>query len=90
MTAEQPERGVVGDPAAPPVIVRRGRSAERFVPKSEMPQDSGEVIVGRGLLGTRNHDRKSQTSRERQVAGDLPEWEPMPPGELLVRRPGST
>jgi hypothetical protein len=29
------------------------------------------------------------TSRVRKIAEGLPDWEPLPPGETLVRRPGS-
>ncbi|WP_167349999.1 zinc ribbon domain-containing protein [Pseudoclavibacter helvolus] len=32
-------------------------------------------------------ERKPKLSRERKMAGDLPAWEPLPPGELNVRRP---
>lgn len=31
-----------------------------------------------------------RTSRVRKVAEGLPDWEPLPPGETLVRRPGGT
>jgi len=30
------------------------------------------------------------TSRVRKVVEGLPDWEPLPPGETLVRRPGGT
>ncbi|MGW7077260.1 hypothetical protein ACWGH2_18685 [Streptomyces sp. NPDC054871] len=30
------------------------------------------------------------TSRLRRIAEELPDWEPLPPGETLVRRPGSS
>ncbi|MFI9239198.1 hypothetical protein [Streptomyces cinnamoneus] len=29
------------------------------------------------------------TSRLRRLVADLPDWEPLPPGEIVVRRPGS-
>jgi len=29
---------------------------------------------------------KRATARNRNVIRDLPDWEPMPPGEILVRR----
>lgn len=29
------------------------------------------------------------TSRLRRIVEELPDWEPLPPGEILVRRPGS-
>ncbi|MEU8261542.1 hypothetical protein AB0C02_13095 [Micromonospora sp. NPDC048999] len=31
--------------------------------------------------------RQRSTSRVRRIAEGLPDWEPMPPGEMLVRRP---
>jgi hypothetical protein len=30
--------------------------------------------------------RERSTSRSRQVVRDLPAWEPLPPGEMLVQR----
>ncbi|MGW6059929.1 hypothetical protein [Streptomyces sp. NPDC055189] len=30
------------------------------------------------------------TSRLRKIADELPDWEPLPPGETFVRRPGSS
>ncbi|MEV8017840.1 hypothetical protein AB0O76_16145 [Streptomyces sp. NPDC086554] len=30
------------------------------------------------------------TNRLRRIAEGLPDWEPLPPGETVVRRPGST
>ncbi|PPA60730.1 hypothetical protein [Micromonospora chalcea] len=30
---------------------------------------------------------KRSTSRARRMVENLPDWEPMPPGELVVRRP---
>ncbi|GAA2244702.1 MULTISPECIES: hypothetical protein [Kitasatospora] len=29
------------------------------------------------------------TNRLRRIVDSLPEWEPLPPGEVTVRRPGS-
>ncbi|NCD18376.1 MAG: hypothetical protein EOL89_00065 [Actinobacteria bacterium] len=71
---------------APTVVVRRPRSSGKFVPRSTPTPDSDEVIIGRNLLTSRNRDGKEQTPRERRIAGDLPAWEPLPPGELFVRR----
>ena len=65
--------------------VRRGRTTGRF--HSRVVPESEGVIVGRDLLKSQRGDRKPQTSRERAIAGDLPGWQPMPPGELHVRRP---
>lgn len=30
--------------------------------------------------------QERQTKRERRMVRDLPAWEPLPPGEMLVRR----
>lgn len=68
------------------VVVRRPHSAGKFVPRSTPPVEGDGVIIGRSLMTSRNRDVKPQTSRERQIAGDLPDWEPLPPGELFVKR----
>jgi len=63
------------------VINRRGVSTERFLPK-----DAAETtVVARNVLRPRE-GKRPETSRERKIAGDLPAWEPMPPGELVVNR----
>lgn len=79
--ADPPRLGSEGD-----ALVIRRRTRAMFVPR---PEDSAniDVIVSRGILNARK-DRKPETSRNRVIAGDLPEWEPMPPGESLVNRPG--
>lgn len=66
-----------------PVIRRRTRTM--FAPR---PQDQNEVelIVSRGILNARQA-KKPETSRKRLIAGNLPEWEPLPPGESVVNRP---
>ncbi|MFE1879599.1 hypothetical protein [Streptomyces diastatochromogenes] len=38
----------------------------------------------------RRPQQERVTSRLRRVVEGLPDWEPLPPGETLVRRPGST
>jgi hypothetical protein len=38
----------------------------------------------------RRPQRERVTSRQRRVVEGLPDWEPLPPGETLVRRPGGT
>lgn len=72
------------DDVQPTVVVRRTRGTDRLRPRV-VPSES-TVIVGRNVLGSRASG-KPQTSRERQIAGDLPDWEPLPPGELIVQRP---
>ncbi|MEV0322779.1 hypothetical protein ACIBKX_20890 [Streptomyces sp. NPDC050658] len=46
------------------------------------PRDS-PWAAGRRATGER------VTTRLRRVAEGLPDWEPLPPGETVVRRPGS-
>ena len=38
----------------------------------------------------RRPQQERVTSRLRKVVEGLPDWEPLPPGETVVRRPGST
>lgn len=66
-------------------VISRARSASRFLPAVASPTDSG-VVVGRGFLRSKVTPQKQQLSRERKIAGDLPSWDPMPPGEVSVRR----
>ena len=70
-----------------PVVVQRGRAAARLRPRPQADLPPDGVIVSRNVLGSRS-DTRPQTSRERKIAGDLPAWEPLPPGELVVRRSG--
>ena len=67
------------------VIVKRGHASKRLLPK-EPEVASDTVVVQRSVLSRRS-TQKPQTSRERKIAGDLPAWEPLPPGELVVTRP---
>jgi hypothetical protein len=67
-----------------PPIVRRTRSGGKFTPRP--PKAEQGAIVSRNILASRATDR-AQTSRERIVAGDLPDWDPLPPGEVRVQRP---
>lgn len=68
-----------------PVIRRRSRAM--FHPREEDSSDIG-VVVSRSILTARNA-KEPETSRKRKIAGNLPAWEPMPPGELVVHRRGS-
>lgn len=71
-----------------PVQVRRVRSADRFTPRPTPEPGSeatGETVVARNIFGERRA-AKPQISRERVIAGDLPDWEPLPSGELQVVR----
>lgn len=68
-----------------PVIRRRSRTI--FAARSADPKDA-DVVVSRGILSARSA-KKPETSRHRKVAGNLPAWEPLPPGEIVVRRSSS-
>jgi len=71
-----------------PLVVRRTRSTGRLAPRPLNATADQEVLVQRDLLRRRS-EVKPQTSRQREIAGDLPAWEPVPPGELFVQRPGA-
>jgi len=67
----------------PHVVLRRPRSEGKFTPR---PAAEGGVVVGRDLLSAARPTSPATTSRRRVQAGELPDWEPTPPGEQLVRR----
>lgn len=67
----------------PPTIRRPGRV--RMLPPQEPTEDSGTVI-SRDLLGSRNRSSRSTLGTNRIIAGNLPDWDPTPPGEILIRR----
>lgn len=74
-------------PAVPrPTVTIRRPTADRFRPRPVSAASEQDVVVERNLLRSARRDSKPQTSRERLVVGDLPDWEPQPPGELTVRR----
>lgn len=54
-------------------------------------EDSADqVVVSRVRMLDRRTGVGHQLSRQRKAAGDLPAWEPLPPGELKVTRPSGT
>lgn len=73
-------------PAAPAEgFVRRvPRAAGKFSGRVETPQ-SEEQLVSRSILANKS-TKKPQLSRNHVIAGDLPDWEPLPPGEISVIR----
>jgi hypothetical protein len=96
MTKEQTQTKPLGQPAesagrdvsAVPgtdttIIRRRSVSAQHFLPKEAAAETT---VVSRNVLRPRETKKRTETSRERKIAGDLPDWEPLPPGELLVAR----
>ena len=55
------------------------------------PQWSSSTGAGASpRAATRKPAGERATSRVRKVAEGLPDWEPLPPGETVVRRPGGT
>lgn len=68
----------------PPIVLRRARPAV-FTPP--LPDDG--KLIARELGLKAGLSKQSELSRNRKVAGDLPAWEPLPPGEIHVepRRP---
>jgi hypothetical protein len=72
-------------PAEDAVIIRRNRTSPFLPPRA--PEEQVTPVVSRTwasqVSGT---GKKKQLTRERKMAGDLPEWEPLPPGELIVTR----
>jgi hypothetical protein len=69
-------------PANQEAGVRRTRR-NPFIPPSD--HDQGPA-VSRELL-SRGRAATAQLSRNRKVAGDLPDWDPLPPGEIILARP---
>ncbi len=68
----------------PNVQVRRP-VASRFVPRPADQTDETRLVRRNVLQATRSVQERA-TKRERLIAGDLPDWDPLPPGELLVKR----
>ncbi|WP_328945706.1 hypothetical protein OG259_33955 [Streptomyces sp. NBC_00250] len=76
-------------PATPP-----GQSAVPPQPTAPLQPASVPPTVRRPVTDSpwashRPAATERATSRLRRVVEGLPDWEPLPPGETLVRRPGS-
>lgn len=72
-----------------PVIIRRTRRTPFNPPPAEPAPEFAGITVSRNWgLGLRSANSKKECglTRNRKVAGDLPAWAPLPPGELLVDR----
>lgn len=70
----------------PPQINRR--AGRRPIAPPTQVQGVDALTVSRNWSSSRPlGERKPKLTRERKMAGDLPDWEPLPPGELTVRRP---
>lgn len=88
--AEDVETSVSGTfESAEPVIVQRTRRAPFNPPPAERDAGSSGVMVSRGWglsLRAANENKSSGLTRNRKIAGELPDWSPLPPGELSVDR----
>lgn len=87
-TDSLPVFGTAADQLPPGgVVLTRRASSTRFTP-SDVPLDD-LVPIQRGLLAANNNGRKPEIGRARTIAGNLPEWSPLPPGEIVAlgRRP---
>lgn len=79
-----PHEPVAAPPAdASPVLGRRP-GVQRFMP----PAPETSVPLRRDLLSASRTAGRKEIGRERKIAGGLPEWDPLPPGEIIevVRR----
>lgn len=75
--------------AAPPaaddgVVIRRTRTSP-FLPPP-VREDAAPVISRGWAQAQSSSAGPSKLTKQRKMAGDLPDWEPLPPGEVLVRR----
>jgi hypothetical protein len=61
-------------------VVRRTRRKPFIAPLNE----DATPAVSRELASRK--PAKPQISRNRRIAGDLPDWDPLPPGEIVVAR----
>jgi len=67
------------------VNVRRGRHASQPVTAQPFPESEPTDVPWARQVST---PLPQATHRARHVVENLPDWEPLPPGEVLVRRPG--
>ncbi|MDO4685695.1 MAG: hypothetical protein Q4A92_04040 [Corynebacterium sp.] len=75
-------------PPTPDVpVIRRERKRPRFV---ERPKENDQIISRSDLLANKRNGGKPAFSRQRNIAGDLPRWNPEPPGEIVIQRVGAT
>lgn len=74
-----PQEVGVPEQAPPPIMIRRARP-NVFVPPQ--PQDHGQAISRD--LGQQSKITQPKIPRNRKIAGNLPAWDPLPPGEIHV------
>ena len=67
------------------VVVQRNRRAPFRPPAADQGTPLGAVVT-RNWGNSRRSKSDSGLTRNRVIAGDLPDWAPLPPGELQVDR----
>jgi hypothetical protein len=73
--------------AATEVSINRRTASRVFLPPLLQSEEQAQSpIVSRAWIGQGARTSKKQLSGERKTAGDLPDWDPLPPGELVVVR----
>jgi len=86
--AYSPDETAAADPE--PVVVRRNRKSPFVAPAPAADEQSGITVSRSWGLGLRSAKTSSGLTRNRKIAGDLPGWCPLPPGELGVDRSAGT
>lgn len=80
-------------PVAPPTpddgfVVRRTRTSPFLPPPVQ--EDAAPVISRAWAQSQSARPAASKLTKQRKMAGGLPDWEPLPPGEVLVKRGSRT
>lgn len=70
---------VAAPTAAAGAVLGRRPGVQRFVP----PVPEGSVPLRKDLLSASRTAGRNEIGRERKIAGGLPEWDPLPPGEII-------
>lgn len=84
----EPTRPAAPTPSRPQAgPISRGSIRSRFLPQSAAPEIESAIVIDRSsLLANRRTSATPEIPRNRKIAGNLPDWYPEPPGELLVDR----
>lgn len=70
-----------------PVLRRPSARTTKFTHREPVAAAADSVTLQRHVLrSSAAGDVDRQTSRKHVIAGDLPAWEPLPPGELFLSR----
>lgn len=71
-----------------PALRRPSARSNKFTPRELAPSRDGDItVLQRNVLrSSAGGTVDRQTARRHVIAGDLPDWEPLPPGELFLSR----